>query len=146
MTSVRNSHYLIIVSYNCKVTPLIVLRMIFGPKREEVAGGWSRLRNEELRNLYTSPNIVRVIKWRRTIWARHVAGMTEMRNTYNILIGICEGKRPLGRSKRRWENNIFEVFYCCPYTLQWRWCLYLLLQELYDTASVTVLPRLTYIH
>jgi hypothetical protein len=63
-----------------------VLRRIFGPKKEEVAGGWRRLHNEELHNLYTSPNIIRVIKSRRVRWAGPVARMREMRNSYRILV------------------------------------------------------------
>jgi hypothetical protein len=78
---------------------------IFRSKREEVAGGWRRLLNEELRNLYASPNI-RVIKSRRMRRAGRVARMGEMRNACNILVGKSEGKRPLGRRRRSWENNI----------------------------------------
>jgi hypothetical protein len=72
-----------------------VLRRIFGPKREEVAGGWRRLHNEELHNLYTSPNIIRVIKSRRIRWAEHVALMSGMTNSYKMLVGKPEGRRPL---------------------------------------------------
>jgi hypothetical protein len=72
-----------------------VLRRIFGRKEEEVVGSWRRLHNEELHNLYTSPNVSRVIKPRRMRWARHVAHMGEMRNAYNILVGKPEGNRPL---------------------------------------------------
>jgi hypothetical protein len=71
------------------------LRRIFGPKREEVAGGWRRLHSEELHNLYTSPHIVRVIKSRIMRWAGHVARTGEMRNAYNTLVGKFEGKTPL---------------------------------------------------
>jgi hypothetical protein len=70
---------------------------MFGPIRKEVVGGWKRLRNEELHNLYTSPNIIRVMKLRR---------MEQMRNSYNILVGKFEGKRPLGRPRHRWEGNV----------------------------------------
>jgi len=70
-----------------------VLRRIPGPKREEVAGGWRRLHNEELRNLYASPYIIRVTKSRRVRWTGGVARMKEMINTYKILIGRPEGKR-----------------------------------------------------
>jgi hypothetical protein len=83
-----------------------VLRRIFGPKREEVVGEWRRLHNEELHNLYTSPYVIRVINSRRIIWAEHVARMGEMRNEYNILVEKTEGKRPLGRPRRKWENDI----------------------------------------
>jgi hypothetical protein len=78
-----------------------VLRRIFGPKREEVAGDWRRLHNEELHNLHASPNVIRVIKSKRMSWTGHVARMEEMRNAFKILIGKSEGKRPLGRPRRR---------------------------------------------
>jgi hypothetical protein len=78
-----------------------VLKRVFGPKREEVAGGWRRLHNEELHNLYSSPNIIRVLKSSGMRWAGHVTRMREMRNSYRILVGKeCRG--PLGRPKRRW--------------------------------------------
>jgi hypothetical protein len=83
-----------------------VLRRIFGPKRDEVTGGWRKLHNEELHGLYTSPSIVRVIKARMMRWARHVARMGEVRGVYNILVGRPEGKKPLGRPRGRWEDNI----------------------------------------
>jgi hypothetical protein len=79
--------------------------MIFGPKREE-DGSWRKLHNDELHSLYSSPNIVRVIKLRRMRWAGHVAHMGEGRGVYRVLIGKPEGKRPLGRPRRRWEDNI----------------------------------------
>jgi hypothetical protein len=82
-----------------------VLRRIFGSKREE-DGSWRKLYNEELRNLYSSPYIVRVIKLRRMRWAGHVAHMGEGRGVYRILVGRPEGKGPLGRPRRRWEDNI----------------------------------------
>ena len=82
-----------------------ILRRIFGPKRDE-NGEWRRLRNEELHSLYRSPNIVRVIKSRRLRWAGHVAIMEEGRNALKILTGKPTGKRPLGRPRRRWEDNI----------------------------------------
>jgi hypothetical protein len=82
-----------------------VLRKIFGPKREE-DGLWRKLHNDELHSLYSSPNIVRVIKSRRMRWAGHVACMGEERGVYRVLIGRPEGKRPLGRSSHRWEDNI----------------------------------------
>jgi hypothetical protein len=83
-----------------------VLRRIFGLKRDEVTGGWRKLHNEELYGLYSSPSIVRVIKARRMRWAGHVARMGEVRGTYNILVGRPEGRRPLGRPRCRWEDNI----------------------------------------
>jgi hypothetical protein len=83
-----------------------VLRRIFGPKRDEVTGGWRKLHNVELHGLYSSPSIVRVIKARRMRWAGHVARMGEARGVYNILVGRPEGRRPLGRPRRRWEDNI----------------------------------------
>jgi hypothetical protein len=83
-----------------------VLRRIFGPKRDKVTGGWRKLHNEELHGLYSSPSIIRVIKARRKRWAGHVARMVEVRGAYNILVGRPEGRRPLGRRRRRWEDNI----------------------------------------
>jgi hypothetical protein len=71
-----------------------------------VTGGWRKLHNEELHNLYSSPNIIRTIKSRRMRWARHVARMGEKRNAYRILVGKPEGRRPLGRPRRRWVDNI----------------------------------------
>jgi hypothetical protein len=83
-----------------------VLRRIFGPKRDEVTGGWRKLHNEELRNLYSSPSIIRIIKSRRMRWMGHVARMGEKRHAYRLLVGKPEGKRPLGRPRRRWVDNI----------------------------------------
>jgi hypothetical protein len=83
-----------------------VLRRIFGPRRDEVTGGWRKLCNEELHGLYSSPSIIRVIKARRMRWAGHVARMEELRGAHNILVGRPEGRRPLGRPRRRWEDNI----------------------------------------
>ena len=83
-----------------------VLRSIFGPKRDGVTGDWRELHNEELNSLYSSPNIVRVIKWRRMRWAGHVARMGERRGVHKVLVGKPKGKRPLGRPRRRWEDNI----------------------------------------
>jgi hypothetical protein len=77
-----------------------------GPKRDEVTGGWRKLHNEELRNLYSSISIIRIIKSRRMRWAGHVARMGEKRNEYRLLVGKSEGKRPLGRPRRRWVDNI----------------------------------------
>jgi hypothetical protein len=82
-----------------------VLRGIFGPKREE-DGSWRKLHNDELHDLYSSPNIIRVIKSRRMRWAGHVARMRERRSVYRVLVGRPEGKRSLGRPRRRWEYNI----------------------------------------
>jgi hypothetical protein len=78
-----------------------VLRRIFGPKRDEVTGDWRKLHNEERHNLYSSPNIIKLITSRRMRWAGHVARMGEKRNAYRILVGEPEGKRPLGRPRRR---------------------------------------------
>jgi len=84
----------------------MVLRRIFGPRRDEITGEWRRLHNEELNDLYTSPNIVRVIKSTRMRWAGHVAHMDEERGVYRVLVGKPEGKRPLGRPRLRWVDNI----------------------------------------
>ena len=83
-----------------------VLRRVFGPKRDEVTGEWRKLRNEELSDLYCLPNIVQVVKSRRMRWVGHVAHMGEGRGVYRVLIGKPEGKRPLGRPRCRWEDNI----------------------------------------
>ena len=83
-----------------------VLRRIFGPKRDGVTGEWRKLHTEELNSLYSSPNIVRVIKSRRLKWAGHVARMEEGRGVHKVLVGKPDGKRPLGRPRRRWEDNI----------------------------------------
>jgi hypothetical protein len=82
-----------------------VLRRIFGPKKDEATGEWRRLHNEELNDLYSSPNVIRVIKSRRMRWAGHVARMGEKRDAYRILVGRPEGRRPLGRPRLRWEDN-----------------------------------------
>jgi hypothetical protein len=82
-----------------------VLRRIFGPKREE-DGSWRKLHNDELHSLYSSLNIVRVTKSRRMRWTGHVARMGEGRCVYRVLVGRPEGKRQLGRPRRRWEDNI----------------------------------------
>jgi hypothetical protein len=83
-----------------------VLWRIFGPKRDEVTGGWRKLLNEELHGLYSSSSIVRAIKTRRVRLVGHVACMWEVRGGYNILVGRPEGRRPLGRPRRRWKDNI----------------------------------------
>jgi hypothetical protein len=82
------------------------LRRMFGPKRDEVTGEWRKLYNEELHNLYSSSNIIRQIKSRRMRWAGHVARMVEERKVYKVLVVMPEGKRPLGRPRRRWEHGI----------------------------------------
>jgi hypothetical protein len=94
------------VEHRLRVFENRVLTRIFGPKRDEVTGGWRKLHNEELHGLYSSPSIVRVIKARRMRWAGHVARMGEVRGAYNILVGRSEGRRPLGRPRCRWEDNI----------------------------------------
>jgi len=83
-----------------------VLRRIFGPKRDEVTREWRKLRNEELNDLYSSPNIDRVTKPRRMRWAGNVARMWERRGIYRVLVGKPERKSPLGRPNHRWEDNI----------------------------------------
>ena len=84
----------------------MVLRRIFGPRRDEVTGEGRRLHNEEQSDLYSSPNIVRVIKSKRMRWAGHVARMGEERGVYRVLVGKPEGRRPLGRPRRRCVDNI----------------------------------------
>ena len=83
-----------------------VLRRVFGPKRDEVIGEWRKLHNEELRELYSLSNIVRVVKSRKMRWTGHVARIGEGRGVYRVLVGKPEGKMPLGRHRRRWEDNI----------------------------------------
>jgi hypothetical protein len=83
-----------------------VLRRIFGPKRDEVTGEWRKLHNEELHNLYLSPDIIRQVKSRRMRWAGHVARMGEERKVCKVLVGKPEGKRPPGRPRRKWEDGI----------------------------------------
>jgi hypothetical protein len=83
-----------------------VLRRIFGPKRDEATGGWRKLQNEELRDLYSSPSITRIIKSRRMRWVGHIARMGKKRNAYRLLVGKPEGERPRGRPRRRWVDNI----------------------------------------
>ena len=108
-----------VVLYGCKTWSLTmreecrlrvfenrVLRRIFGPGRGKVTGEWRKLHNEELNDLYSSPNIVRVIQLRRMRQARHVAHMCERRGIYGVLVGKPMGKRPLGRPRHRWEDNI----------------------------------------
>jgi len=83
-----------------------VLRRVFGPKRDGVTGEWRKLHNEELSDLYSLPNIVRVVKSGRLRWAGHVARMGQGRGVYRVLVGKLDRKRPLGRLRRRWEDNI----------------------------------------
>jgi len=83
-----------------------MLRRIFGPRRDEVTGEWRRLHNEKVNDLYSSPNIVRVIKSRRMRTAGHVARMGEERGVYRVLVGKPEGRRPLGKPRRRWVDKI----------------------------------------
>jgi hypothetical protein len=97
--TVRDEHRLRVFEYR-------VLRRIFGPRRDEVKGDWRKLHNEELHNLYCSPNVIRMIKSRRMRWAGHVARMGETRNAYRLLVGMPEEKRPLGKPSRRWVDNI----------------------------------------
>jgi hypothetical protein len=84
----------------------MVLRRIFGPRRDKVTGDWIKLHNEELNDLYCSPNILRVIKSRRMRWAGHVARRGEVRGVYRVLVGKSERKRPMGRPRCRWVDNI----------------------------------------
>ena len=108
-----------VVLYGCKTWSLTlreerrlrvfenrVLRRVSGLKRDEVTGEWRKLHNEELSDLYSLPNIVRVVKSRKMRWAGHVARMGEGGGVHRVLVGKPEGKRPLGRPRRRWEDNI----------------------------------------
>jgi hypothetical protein len=108
-----------VVLYGCETWSLTVreehklrvfeneaMRRIFGPKRDGVTVRCRKLHNEELHNLYSSPGLIRIIKSRRMRWAGHVARMGEKRNVYRLLVGRPEGKRPLGRPRRRWIDNI----------------------------------------
>jgi hypothetical protein len=83
-----------------------VLSRIFALRRDEMAGEWKKLHNEELHDLYSSPSIIRVVKSRRMRWAGHVARMVEKRNAYRLLVVKPEGKRPLGRPRCSWVDNI----------------------------------------
>jgi hypothetical protein len=108
-----------VVLYGCETRSLIlreesrlrvfenrVLRKIFGTKRDEVTGDWRKLHNEELNDLYSSLNIVHVIKWRIIRWARHIARNEEKRGIYSFSVGETERKRQLERPRRRWKDNI----------------------------------------
>jgi hypothetical protein len=83
-----------------------VLRRIYGPKTDQVTEVWRRLHNKELYALYSSPDIIRVINTRRLRWAGHAANMRERRGAYRVLVGKPEERRPLGRPRHRWEDNI----------------------------------------
>ena len=83
-----------------------VLRRVFGSKRDKVTGEWRKLHNEELSDLYSLPNVVWVVKSRGMRWEGHVARMGEGRGVHRVLVGKPEGKRPLGKPRRRWEDNI----------------------------------------
>ena len=83
-----------------------VLRKVFGAKKDEITGEWRKLHNTELHALYSLPNIIRSLKSRRLRWAGHIARMEQSRNAYRVLVGKPEGKRLLGRPRRRWEDNI----------------------------------------
>jgi hypothetical protein len=108
-----------VVLYGCETWSLAVreehklrvfenrmLRIIFGPKRDGVTGGWRKLHNEDFHNLYSSPSIIRIIKSRRMRWVGHVVRMGEKRNVYRFLVGKPEGKSPLGKPRRMWMDNI----------------------------------------
>ena len=85
-----------------------VLRRVFGPKRDEVTGEWRKLHIEILGNLFSLPNIVRVVKSRIMLWTGHVARMGQGRGVYRVLVGKPEGTKPLGTPRRRWEDNIYD--------------------------------------
>jgi hypothetical protein len=115
----KNAIVLPVVLYGCEIWSLKlreehklrvfenrVLRRIFGPKRDEVTGEYRKLYNEELHILYSSPNIIRQTKSRQMRWAGHVARVAEERNVYKVLVVKSEGKRPLGRPRRRWGDGI----------------------------------------
>ena len=94
------------VEYRLRFFENRVLRRIFGRKRDEVTGEWRKLHNEELNDICSSPSIVRVMKARRMRWVGHVVRMVERTYEYRVLAGKPEGKRPLGRPRRRWDDNI----------------------------------------
>ena len=103
-TSLRGLCSLETVFYT--ISKHIILTRVFGPKRDEVTGEWRKLHNEELSDLYSLPNILRVVKSRTMRWAGHVARMGEGTGVHRVLVGNPEGKRPLGRPRHRWEDNI----------------------------------------
>jgi hypothetical protein len=92
--------------YRTRVFENRVVRRIFGPKRDRMTGGWRKLHNEELHNVYSSPSIIKIIKSRKMRWAGHVARMGEKRNVYRLLVGKPERNRPLRRPRRKWIDNI----------------------------------------
>jgi hypothetical protein len=92
--------------HRLRVSKNRMLRRIFGPKRDVETGGWRKLHNEEFHNLYSSSNIIRMIKSRWMTWVGHVARMGKMRNAYKILVGKPEGKKPLRRPMHKWEDNV----------------------------------------
>jgi hypothetical protein len=94
------------VEHKLRVFENRVLRRIFGSKRDGVTGGWRKLHNEELHNLYSLPSTIGIIKSKRMRWAGHVARIGEKRNVYRLLVGKPEGKRPIGWPRRRWIDNI----------------------------------------
>jgi hypothetical protein len=94
------------VEHKLRVFENRMLRRNYGPRREGERGGWRKLHNEELHNLYSSPSIIRIIKSRGMRWAGHLARTGEKRNVYRLLIGKPEGKRPLGRPRCRWMSNM----------------------------------------
>ena len=102
-----------------RVFEKMVLRRICGSRRDEVTGEWRRLHNEELNDLYSSPNIVRVIKSIIMRWAGHVARMGEERGVYRVLVEKPEGRGPLGRPRRRWVDNIRMDLQEVGYGLDW---------------------------
>jgi hypothetical protein len=104
VTAIALFFYVFLYVLKCDRTDL--LRRIFGPKRDEVTGEWRKLHNKELHDLYSSQSIIRIIKSRRMRWTGHVARMKEKRNAYRLLMGKPERKRPLGRPRRRWVDNI----------------------------------------
>jgi hypothetical protein len=119
MTTVARKIILPVVLYGCESWSLTlrekrrlrvfenrVLRSVFGPKRDGVTGEWRKLHNEELNDLYSLPNVVRVVKSRQMRWTGHVARMGEDRGVHRVLVGKPERKKPLERPRSRWEDNI----------------------------------------
>ena len=103
--------YLMVLLPQLSVFDSRLLRTIFGPNRNEVTGEWRKLHNEELNDLYSSQNIIRVIKSRRMGWAGHVPRMGERRGAHRALVANLDGKIPLERPRRRWEYNINNIQY-----------------------------------